>query len=262
MADSLTMDTCIMTMLKLSQGDAADKIGWLAEAAAESSHGAMVGYDIAGWGDSVWILHSMYEYVESSADAPHEAPRTLPGQSTGFPVDLATGIPLGYSLTPVEKWTRLRWSELASRLGLELGAGMSNPPSDSWLPLALPANILAPNEGQLNEEDLQSVVDVVKTVLPETTEDCIAFFAALPTQDFDSATAYSGSLPDLQQLVRTETGHATPSNIWPIDRTWFIYTDWDLLATKISGPVDLIDAIGASPELETIHWPAKPNHME
>ncbi|RFA06568.1 hypothetical protein B7R21_19560 [Subtercola boreus] len=251
-----------MTMLKLSQGDAADKIAWLADAAASTSHGAVVGYDISGWDDSVWVLHSMYKDVESSADAPNKRPRTLLGEATGSPVDLSTGIPLEYSPTPVEKWTRLPWSELACRLNFELGAGMSNPPSDSWLPPALPANILAPNEGQLNEKDLQSVVDAVKTILPETTEECIAFFAALPAQEFDSATVYSGSLNDLQQLVRTETGHATPSNIWPIDRTWFIYTDWDLLATKISGPVELINAIEASPELETIRWPVKPNHME
>nr|CTQ90460.1 hypothetical protein [Kibdelosporangium sp. MJ126-NF4] len=46
----------------------------------------------------------------------------------------------------------------------------------------------------------------------------------------------------------------TPSNLWPADRSWFVYTDWDLWATRISGPPELIAAVTAHSELETTRW--------
>ena len=48
----------------------------------------------------------------------------------------------------------------------------------------------------------------------------------------------------------------TPSNFWPSDRSWFVYTDWDLWGTKVSGPAVLINAIRSDPNLETLDWQA------
>ena len=39
-----------------------------------------------------------------------------------------------------------------------------------------------------------------------------------------------------------------------MDRSWFVYTDWDLWATKDNGPPTLIAALEADAELDTINW--------
>ena len=59
----------------------------------------------------------------------------------------------------------------------------------------------------------------------------------------------------IKQLVDAEAGRfGTPTNWWPSDRSWFVYTDWDLWATKVSGPAALVDSIRKDDWLETIDW--------
>ena len=42
---------------------------------------------------------------------------------------------------------------------------------------------------------------------------------------------------------------------WPDNRSWFVYTDWDLSGTRVSGTAELIDSVVADLELETIDYP-------
>jgi hypothetical protein len=67
------------------------------------------------------------------------------------------------------------------------------------------------------------------------------------------ATVYSGDLFDLLPLIRSQRGtRLTPSNFWPSDHSWFVYTDYDLWATRVSGSQALIDALTEDGELDTI----------
>jgi hypothetical protein len=43
----------------------------------------------------------------------------------------------------------------------------------------------------------------------------------------------------------------SPSLVWPADHSWFVANDVDLDSTLVGGSRDLIDAILATPELET-----------
>ncbi len=66
----------------------------------------------------------------------------------------------------------------------------------------------------------------------------------------------AGSVTDLRELIQPEAGRiGTPSNVWALDRSWFVLTDWDLLAPKVSGPLELIEMIESAARLETIRWP-------
>ena len=47
-------------------------------------------------------------------------------------------------------------------------------------------------------------------------------------------------------------GLGAPNNIWPDDKAWFTYTDYDLWATKVSGSQDLIARILEDDELEGV----------
>nr|WP_052478157.1 hypothetical protein [Kibdelosporangium sp. MJ126-NF4]CEL16508.1 hypothetical protein [Kibdelosporangium sp. MJ126-NF4] len=70
--------------------------------------------------------------------------------------------------------------------------------------------------------------------------------------EFDNRTLLRGPLDAVPELVAEMS--TTPSNLWPADRSWFVYTDWDLWATRISGPPELIAAVTAHSELETTRW--------
>jgi hypothetical protein len=48
----------------------------------------------------------------------------------------------------------------------------------------------------------------------------------------------------------------SPTNIWPSGREWFVWTDYDLQASKVSGDPTLITALHVEPRLECIEWNA------
>lgn len=47
----------------------------------------------------------------------------------------------------------------------------------------------------------------------------------------------------------------SPSNIWPEDRSWVVWTDHDLWGTRVRGSASLIQALERDSELETIRYP-------
>lgn len=62
-------------------------------------------------------------------------------------------------------------------------------------------------------------------------------------------------LGDVRTLVEPSDGRvSTPSNWWPLDESWMVYTDWDLWATKVSGPSELITSIESDQDLECTRW--------
>jgi hypothetical protein len=63
------------------------------------------------------------------------------------------------------------------------------------------------------------------------------------------------TIADVGSLVgRTSVRVGTPTNWWSADASWMVYTDWDLWATKVSGPPALIASIESDARLECIHW--------
>ena len=65
---------------------------------------------------------------------------------------------------------------------------------------------------------------------------------------------FAGMLPEASDLVVGGGLDCTPGNLWPDDRSWFVYTDADLMATKVSGSAALIAVLEGDPHLETLRW--------
>jgi hypothetical protein len=63
-------------------------------------------------------------------------------------------------------------------------------------------------------------------------------------------------LGELVELYDDARFPCSPSNIWPRDRSWLVYTDWDLRGTKISGDPALMTALAADALLETVPLPS------
>ena len=229
------------------------------------SDGAASGFDPEGWEASVWIAHAMYELPGIAVDYTHhdahtarlaagiEEP-TIIG-SVDFDKDfIVTGVQLGFVGRPSERWGRLRWSELATRLGTSMD-DQEFPPCFRWFPYrSWPASLQPPPEGSLDELSLHALIPHLSAAAP--AGECVASFGLLAVGMREEAIrCFRGPVSQVEELIdRSEGRIGTPSNIWAKDRSWFVYTDWDLWGTKVSGSQSLIDDLILDPALETLVW--------
>lgn len=54
---------------------------------------------------------------------------------------------------------------------------------------------------------------------------------------------YRGRLGDAPGLYADDRFSASPQNWWIADRSWLVYTDWDLTTTTVCGEEELIEAV-------------------
>ncbi|WP_426939100.1 hypothetical protein ACQCSV_02400 [Pseudarthrobacter sp. S3] len=76
----------------------------------------------------------------------------------------------------------------------------------------------------------------------------------------------------LSSMLATGQQEFTPELWWAEDKAWVLWTDYDLMGTRVFGSDDLIDALGGSPDIETLDWrrvrlrppspPRPPSRME
>ncbi|MEU4807010.1 hypothetical protein [Actinosynnema sp. NPDC023587] len=237
-----------------------EDLRWL----ADDPDGYITGYDKSGWDASTWVLHAMWEQPSFGPVTYDELRRQQVADGTvereafgGIDLDdgrfVATGVPLGYVEAPGEGWRRLRWRALADRLGFGLGVDQPVPPCFRWFPMnSWPVDILPPSEGSLDGTSLRALLQVLSQHSPAGDEtQCFAFYGSSPTGDYDNPTVYSGSIGAVAAFSASEDVTGSPSNFWPDDRSWFVYTDWDCMATKVSGSHDLVEAMRAAADLET-----------
>jgi len=220
--------------------DPATALAWLT---AEDD--GWTGFDPTGWPATIWILHAMWESDRPTTRTHHEA---HPGPHTmvrGVDLDersTNTGIPLGFVTDPGPGWHRLSWRDLTGRLELSPESMMDAPPCHRWFPYrSWPASIQPPPEGSLDEVSLTALIRLLDG------PPCYVYFAQF------AQGLYRGRVRHIPTLL--DQMSFSPNNIWPFDRNWFVLTDYDLMATKVSGSRELIEAIAADPDLETVHWP-------
>ena len=183
---------------------------------------------------------------------------TNPHAAEGTPIgDLLkdatlTGGGLGWSASPGPGWERLRWRELADRLGVDPFA-IDVPPCFRSFPYkSWPVSIAPPSEGSLDFEQFMLLVELLGSVGGDADEfPCFAYYSPLATAEYDEERVFAGSRSSLGDFCN-DGSWGSPSNIWPEDRSWFVYTDWDLWATKVNGSHDLIERLREDEKLETV----------
>ncbi|MEJ2863944.1 hypothetical protein [Actinomycetospora flava] len=245
------------------------ELDWL-----EGQHDAgFLGYAPLGWPAETWVLHGMWE--DPTAAAPGVVPRSVeqrwrdehPGQD-------AIGI-LVYESTPFHDppptgWRRLRWRELAARLGSPLDGGEIEgypvPPSSGWFPIrSWPESIQTPPEGSLDPLSAERLLAVLAEHSAGGFETpCFCFYNTLDSPIPMTPVVLAGPLRAVFDAARLNRGGLTPDNIWPADRSWLLWTDYDLWGTRVIGAPDLVAAIEADPDLETIgftYHPRPPRDM-
>lgn len=219
------------------------------------------GLDGVGWDADAWILHAMYEMQEHATETTYDDIDRVEGRPSlsRLPDDMhevfsestLTGVVGGLTGWPGSKWTRLRWRDLLTLLNTEPPAE-ERYPSDQWFPFSSwPVSIAPPGEGSLDREQFLRLLEHLAVASRDGWEcTCFAYYATGASGEWDEDVVYDGRLADLASLIERDDLRATPSNIWPADRSWLVYTDYDLWATKLSGSAHLIERLEADPELE------------
>jgi hypothetical protein len=247
----------------------ADLLGWLRDSATEGTQSGATGFEIDGWEARTWVLHAMYEHEGQSPELSANEARQLGIESghveplviNGMNLDekaVLTGIELGRTESPGTGWHRLRWSDLAARVAAPL-ANSGVPPCFRWFPFrSWPIGIRPPGEGSLDREGFVRLADQLINCSGASSQlACYCYYSPMATKetDFDNPYLLQGQLSELSAVYEREDVHGSPSNIWPEDRSWLVYTDWDLFGTLVSGSAELIASIVADPELETVSYP-------
>ena len=159
---------------------------------------------------------------------------------------------------PAAPSVRVRWAEYLRRFP-DFVPCRQVPPGYRWFPPgSWPAAIQPPPEGSLDGESLAAMLSVLRTHSGRDVP-CFAFYGALPAGgDFDRVHLWTGRLEDIPGLLDDRGGPYgfSPTNVWPAGREWFVWTDYDLQATKVSGPPGLVRALAAASRLECLAWQA------
>jgi hypothetical protein len=237
--------------------------GWLQTVA---SRGGWCGFDAVGWPKAVWILHAMYERSDLPDGLTHDdahrieqavkppTPPLLGDRQLQDVLDSATviGSSLGISRRPNPGWRRLRWHDLARRVGVNPFREDRLPSYRSFEYASWPVSIRPPAEGALDREQYRRLLSRLAEFSPDGDHtECFVRYA--PCWDSEREHVLVGTIRDARrQYDVPPTRRGAPNNLWPRDRSWFVYTDYDLWGTKVSGSQRLIASLMRDRDLETV----------
>ncbi|MFC9087431.1 hypothetical protein [Nocardiopsis dassonvillei] len=243
---------------------------WLSELTGDDG---LTGFMPPPLPDAAWVLHAMYEHERGSSGATYDdrhrarladgsiAPEIVGGVDLTR-VGTVTGGGVGRTEHPGPGWRRLRWEELAHRVGDPLvPEGLL--PSYRCFPSAKregswPLGVIPPTEGSLDRESWNRLIDVLARHSPAGADTrCLSYHSPLmlDTVDFDDLHVRTGRLADAGVLYDLPEVDFSPSNLWARDRSWVVCTDYDLWATKVAGPAPLVEALLGDTGVEAVRLP-------
>lgn len=250
-----------------------EEADWLVELTGDDG---LTGFMPPPLPDAAWVLNAMYEHEHGPSDVSYDdryraelaeglhAPRFV-GSVDLTTVGIVPGGGLGRAEHPGRGWRRLRWRELARRVGDPL-VPEELLPSYRCFPSAKkrgswPLGIIPPTEGSLGRQTWGQLIEVLIRYSPAGADTrCLSYHSPLTlgTGDFDDLHVRAGRLGDTEVLYRSSELDFSPSNLWAEDRSWVVCTDYDLWATKVAGPAPLIGTLLHGPEIEAVRLPWAP----
>ncbi|MFJ5779553.1 hypothetical protein [Streptomyces sp. NPDC093094] len=210
---------------------------WLAALAQDDG---LTGYEAPGLPDAAWVLGGMYERGAAAGDSVNEAQ--------------------GRDEHPGPGWERLRWAELAARIGDPV-VPQGLYPWSRCFPSAQeagirPGSVEWPAEGSLDRPTWDQLIRFLTAHSPRGADTaCLAYYNPIVVRDFEKEHVRSGRLGDARSLFDNPDVLHTPSNLWAADRSWVACTDYDLWGAKVCGPRPLVETLLADLEIEAVRLP-------
>lgn len=207
------------------------------------------------------ILHPIYEDLsiqnkeltwqeEDKAKAPMPVPKTETERTLA---DILSGSTLVYGGSHAgSRLARIRWADLAGRLGLSVGPTISAQsftrkfPGGSW-----PRHLIGPEEGYINGPEREALASVL---CRHTNVDRVFFhFWLLATTNWESDKLFEGLLDEVSLFPDEALGvRRTPTHWFPEDRGWLVCSDYDLTFTLVGGSANLAHELLHHPALECL----------
>ncbi|QFT87861.1 hypothetical protein FIU87_04265 [Bacillus sp. THAF10] len=119
-----------------------------------------------------------------------------------------------------------------------------------------PRYLIYGNEGKLDTDELKEVVSELRAFTND--QECYFYYEVLKTiyaQPEDIGEhLYSGRLNDVLPLSRIGEmgGLGSPTSWWPEDKSWCVFTGYDLEYSLVGGSKNLITALLSNPNLECL----------
>lgn len=243
--------------------DGSDEMGWLTTDFSDELWA--VGVEVAGYPSRAKVFHAIwenptdqssttYDEIEKEAIAAGVAPRMV-GDTNLSEMTTLTGVTGGPSSQP-PGWRRLLWADLADRWDVHLDASQVAPEqafhprldSGSW-----PVSIQPPTEGSLDWESYERLMAITGRA---TASDAIYVYSTVLQWYGDTGLAHpllEATADELLDNYASSPAAGSGQNWWPADRSWLVYTDYDLSTTNVLGTEDLIAEIVSDEFLETVH---------
>jgi len=148
------------------------------------------------------------------------------------------------------KGKRVLWRELAQRFSLEfhpeINASFFAPVSQegTWI-----ENLIGPDKGHLDEDTCGVLIDTLERFTGQ--HQCWFYYTGISISGYEPRL-YHGDIQDIIGLTKLDGAMAPPEYWWPDDRSWCIYSDWDLTFTIVAGPSELIRLCADNSALEAV----------
>lgn len=212
------------------------------------------------------LFHPMYEdlAVQSDEVTWQEAERAAPSMADDSECPAARimqevigrSTPAYGGAEPRSQPVRIRWAQLARRLGLPFVPTLSawsftrRCSGGSW-----PKHLIGPEEGNFAGTNRDALVSVLRR--HTEVDRCLFHVWLLATLRWKEDLLFEGSLSDALLFPDGVPGvRLTPTHWFPEDRAWFVCTAYDLTFTFIGGSESLVRDLLDHGELECV--PVRP----
>lgn len=141
-----------------------------------------------------------------------------------------------------KEFDRINWKKFYENKGEKFDLNNAILNSVDWnIPFKQFNNELYPGEGLLDEEHINSIIEIVKELYGN--QEIETFHTFLNTENWEKDRIHKGKITELKKLLTDKELNKTPNLIYSKDKKWVVNTDYDLAFTFIGGEKRLIQEL-------------------
>ncbi|MCD9196129.1 hypothetical protein [Streptomyces albireticuli] len=161
-----------------------------------------------------------------------------------------------------QEGSRVRWNDLLKGAGKRLEDWQHTPSWKVFDDLGISRDFTSPSLGEIDRECLARLIEILARHSPDgLATECYWAQAAIENVAapvparlgrLDEALAHHDDCGPPRWVVSQKF----PAHWWPLDRSWFVLTDWDLSGTEVFGSPALVADLLADDGLDAVRHPS------